>query len=215
MKLAVLLFILSTNLVFGSLKEELNLQTRSTHVPINYKEANRILFTILDNKSGQICSLYSPDECIYSDTVPSPKIMNVEHTWPQSEGANGDAKSDLHHLFATSSSTNSMRSSLPFCVVELVKWTNGFCKRGMSKFNEHCFEPPLDQRGNIARAIFYFSIRYDKSIDANQEYYLRAWHKEDPVDEAEMFRMKVIERYQKNSNPFILHPELVEMVNDF
>jgi endonuclease I len=85
--------------------------------------------------------------------------MNVEHTWPQSEGANGFAKSDLHHLFAASSTTNSIRSSLPFCNVVEIKWEADQSKRGLNSFGEHCFEPPAKHKGNVARALFYFAIK--------------------------------------------------------
>lgn len=200
---------------FADLKADLYQEVAGTHRPINYKNANIYLFTELDNRQGVVCSVYSPSECIATDTVPSPKVMNVEHTWPQSEGANGDAKSDLHHLFATSSSTNSMRSSLPFCNVSLVKWSADQSKRGFNTFGEHCFEPPAAHKGNVARALFYFSTRYRYPIDANQEFFLRQWHKEDPVDQDEKERNLKIREFQNNSNPFIDRPELVDNILDF
>jgi endonuclease I len=147
--------------------------------------------------------------------VPSPKIMNIEHTWPQSEGANGDAKSDLHHLYITDSATNSMRSSLPFCDVVTLKWTNGESKRGYNKSNIHCFEPPQSHKGNVARSIFYFSIRYNHELDQEQEACLRAWDKIDPVTEDEILRTKLIESYQGNLNPFITDPTLIDKIPKF
>jgi hypothetical protein len=192
------------------LKAELSKLTQSTHKPITYAQANLILFTKLDNHNGLVCSVYSPTNCLTTDIVPSPKLMNIEHTWPQSEGARGDAKSDLHHLFPVESSVNSMRSSLPFCDVEIIKWEKNQSKRGLSKFNEHCFEPPIAHKGNVARALFYFSIRYQQPINKNQAYFLRKWHKEDPVDQQEIDHNIAIKSFQNNSNPFIEHPELVE-----
>lgn len=197
------------------LKNTLKSYVTEPHTPITYQMANEILFTKLDNHDGKICSVYSPSECILSMVVPSPKVMNIEHTWPQSAGANGSAKSDLHHLFVTSSSTNSMRSSLPFCNVKIIKWENEVSKRGMSEFNEHCFEVPNHHKGNVARAIFYFAIRYNQTIDDHQEYFLRLWNKEDPVDLEEIERNKAIQSYQNNSNPFIEHPELVDQIEKF
>jgi deoxyribonuclease-1 len=197
------------------IKLELHHKMLTDHQPITYKDANLILFTKLDNHNGFVCSVYSPGDCLQTDIVPSPKLMNIEHTWPQSNGANGDAKSDLHHLFITSSSTNSIRSSLPFCEVEVIKWSNDHSKRGISHFNEHCFEPPLSHRGNIARALFYFSIRYLHEIDQIQEFYLRKWNLEDPVDENEQNRNNQIQLYQHNLNPFILNPKLADQITDF
>jgi hypothetical protein len=196
-------------------KIELYNLTKNPHRPITYKQANDILFTKLDNHNGTICSVYSKNTCINSMIVPSPKIMNIEHTWPQSEGANGDAKSDLHHIFPVDSSTNSIRSSLPFCDVVTIKWEHDLSKRGFSQFNEHCFEPPPEHKGNVARALFYFSVRYQKSIDQNQEFFLRKWHKEDPIDQNEIDRNQLIKSFQNNSNPFIDNPELVDKISDF
>lgn len=86
------------------------------------------------------------------------KVMNIEHTWPQSEGARGDAKSDLHHLFATTSFSNSMRGSLPLCNVTVVKWEADQSKSGLNEFSEQCFEPPQNHKGNVTRALFCCSL---------------------------------------------------------
>ena len=189
--------------VYADVKVELSKIITEAHHPLNYEQANFFLFTKIDNHNGIVCSVYSPSECINTDVVPSPKIMNIEHTWPQSNGANGPAKSDLHHLFPTSSATNSIRSSLPFCNVVTVKWEADQSRRGLNSFGEHCFEPPAAHKGKVARALFYFSLRYQMPIDDHQESFLRIWHKEYPVTEEERERNKAISLYQNNSNPFI------------
>jgi len=43
---------------------------------------------------------------------------------------------------------------------------------------------------------------------------LLAWHDEDPVDHRELWRNAVIERYQRNRNPFVDHPEWVHCLYD-
>ncbi len=213
MILAFLIFIAFN--VSADLRTDLAQAVRSTHHPISYKQANEILFTKLNKSQGLICGVYSPLFCLALDGIPSPKVMNIEHTWPQSEGARGDAKSDLHHLFAATSFSNSMRGSLPFCNVSVVKWEADQSKRGLNEFLEHCFEPPLQHKGNVARALFYFAVRYGAAIDEHQEMYLRSWHKEDLVDDEERFRNREIEKYQNNANPFIDNPELIDQISDF
>lgn len=195
--------------------QSIQLKTRSEHRPLTYKLANEILFTKLDNKNGIVCSVYKKDLCLATVIVPSPKIMNIEHTWPQSEGANGDAKSDLHHIFVSDSPTNSIRSSLPFCDVENIKWTNGESKRGYNKYNEHCFEPPKNHKGNVARALFYFSLRYQLPIEDHQEEFLRTWHLIDPIDSEELERNNEVSKFQGNLNPFIIDPDLINQIKDF
>jgi deoxyribonuclease-1 len=196
-------------------KTELSKTLRELHKPLTYKQANEILFTKLDQQRGEVCSAYTSSKCVSTSSIPSPKLMNVEHTWPQSVGANGEAKSDLHHLFAVDSPTNSIRSSLPFCDAVKILWENGESKRGFSSFNEHCFEPPARHKGNVARALFYFSVRYQMPIDDNQESYLRKWHTADPVDQDEIDRNEKIKSFQNNSNPFIEKPELVDQIKKF
>lgn len=201
--------------VSDKLKVDLYKDLLSAHRPLTYKQANEILFTKLNQTSNEVCSVYTSKLCAPNNEIPSPKIMNIEHTWPQSTGANGTAKSDLHHLFPVDSPTNSIRSSLPFCDVVESKWDNGESKRGFNSFNEHCFEPPLKHKGNVARALFYFSIRYQMPIDDNQETYLIKWHIQDPIDQDEIDRNNKIKSFQNNSNPFIEKPELVEQIQNF
>lgn len=184
------------------------------HRPITYGDARYEIFSSLYNNSGEVCDVYS-SHCIETRDVPSAKIMNVEHTWPQSKGATGDAKGDLHHLFPTDSNINSVRSSLPFCDVVEVKWQEEESKRGYNTYGEHCFEPPTKHKGNVARALFYFAIRYNYKIDKNQESFLRRWHEIDPVDQDEMDKNDEIQKIQNNRNFFIDHPEEVKGLSDF
>ncbi len=213
--LLISLFSNSSSAEDVSIRDQIYKMASLTHTPISYKEANLDLFTIIDNHQGIVCSVYSPAECVSTNIVPSPKIMNIEHTWPQSEGARGFAKSDLHHLFPTSSGINSIRSSLPFCDVVVVKWQADQSKRGLNSFGEHCFEPPEGHKGHVARALFYFAIRYGMPIDDHQESYLRLWHHQYPIDQKEIDRNLLIYTFQHNSNPFIDRPELVDLVENF
>lgn len=160
--------------------------------------------------------------CFADDTSVSDKLKTdlykallSDHRPLTYKQANGIAKSDLHHLFPVDSPTNSIRSSLPFCDVIESKWSNSQSKRGFNSFKEHCFEPPEQHKGNVARALFYFSVRYQMPIDDNQESYLRKWCKQDPIDQDEIDRNDKIKSFQYNSNPFIERPELIEQIKNF
>lgn len=180
----------------------------------SYRRAKEIIFQKLDNKYGEVCGVYE-FKCIRTNKVPDHKVMNVEHTWPQSKGATGNAKSDIHHLFPTDSKVNSRRSSFEFCNVVEARWEGDYSKLGYDENYRMCFEPPNESKGNIARALFYFSIMYNKQISANEEAVLREWHLLDPVDGAEISRNRGIVKYQKNSNLFIEHPEFVDKIGNF
>jgi deoxyribonuclease-1 len=153
--------------------------------------------------------------------IPNPNVVNAEHTWPQSHFVRHQPKdlqkSDLHHLFPTDSDLNSARGSHPFG--EVVKETQSLeCSHAMMGRGDKAslvFEPPQNHKGNVARALFYFSVRYQANLDEGQERTLRDWHRLDPVDEEELKRNQAIFELQGNRNPFIDHPEWVDLIVDF
>lgn len=153
--------------------------------------------------------------------IPLPSIVNAEHTWPQSlfsdEHPRSLQKSDLHSLYPVFSRVNSSRGNSPFGQVSEV--TSQICpasKKGIGELSGRIvFEPPGNHKGNVARALFYFSVRYQMPLDSDQEETLRDWHEMDPVDDKELERNNMVFTFQKNRNPFIDHPELADFIDDF
>ena len=156
--------------------------------------------------------------------VPDNEVINIEHTWPQSRFTHkfpeGLQKADMHHLFPTDSQMNSIRSSYPFGMVErdaqnlkckTVRIGNPTGGGGRGTV----FQAPPEHRGNVARALFYFALRYDMSLDPYQEAALKLWNEEDPVDQDEEERNDRIYALQGNRNPFIDHPALANLISDF
>lgn len=181
---------------------------------LGYTGARKFMFALLDNDGGRVCSVYS-NLCIETEGIPNASIMNCEHSWPQSLGATGKAKSDLHHLFPVESKFNSKRSNKPFCEVYNVTWEKDGSRYGFSKYDTECFEPPQRHKGDLARAMFYFSLRYSKPLDIEQEEFLRKWNKEDCVSTKEFNRNNDIELQQNNRNPFVDVPEFADVISDF
>jgi len=154
--------------------------------------------------------------------MPSHTVINVEHTWPQSRFNKSKSKSvqkaDLHHLFPTDSVANSTRGNHKFGDVRYGS-SVGNCND--SKFgqitsgDELVFQPPREHRGNVARALFYFSIRYDIDIPDYEEEMLMKWHRQDPVDAFERSRNEAISKIQGNRNPFIDRPYNAQLISDF
>lgn len=156
------------------------------------------------------------------DRIPNADIINTEHTWPQSRFSGkhdkGTQKADLHHLFPTDTKINSIRGNNNFGEVgrDTKRLDCPSSRYGVStKGYGDVFEPPQNHRGNVARALFYFSLRYDLPIDPTQEAFLRKWSKEDPVDEDEIHRNDEIFKAQGNRNPFIDFANLEDRINDF
>ena len=179
------------------------------HHSIGYREARYEMFAKHDNFDGYVECVYT-GRMVKTEKIPKPSNMNCEHTWPQSQGATGIARTDMHHLFPTDSKSNSQRGSLPFGPADIPTWSEGGSSRG-----DDSFEVRKVNRGNTARAKFYFSVRYGKRIGSEEEKTLKQWHNEDPVDDAERARNTAIEQTQKNRNPFIDHPEFVGQISDF
>lgn len=194
---------------------------------MNYTEARQIMFGELfleDHGKGKYtlkevyCNIeLDQTKGVGPGKIPNSSFVNCEHTWPQSKFSKQFPselqKSDLHHLFPSDMRANSTRSNYPFAEV-VGKFTNNDCQDSQIGFaiddhNVKSFEPPREHKGNVARALFYFSTRYKIKIDDLQAKYLKVWSEEDPVDEEETARNEKIMKLQGNRNPFIDYPELI------
>jgi len=216
-----------------TLRESLFDSVSKEHKGVGYKKARVILFNKLHLEKDEngyynkdvYCQLKmyrNADDDFETDVIPDHTVVNTEHTWPQSKFTEAfpdeTQKADLHHLFPTGAKINSQRGNYPFANVVVTR--NTVCPQGkLGKpigFGEGIFFEPVDEhKGNVARALFYFSVRYQAPIDSLQEVFLRFWHMLDPVDDAEKVRNEEIAKYQKNRNPFIDRPELVLEILDF
>jgi endonuclease I len=153
---------------------------------------------------------------------------NREHVWPQSLGGfntNPGPGTDAHNLRACNIQVNSRRGSLEFDYGGSPVTTNGL---NDTFADSNSFEPSDEFKGDVARIIFYMSVRYeggngepDLELDdfTNRGVYtfgklssLIEWHLLDPVDDFERRRNARIFQYQGNRNPFIDNPEFVVAV---
>ena len=215
----------------GSFEDELHELLSSTHVSgISYKEARKELFgNIHLKRSGKNYSLtevyckktIGSESGVGPGKIPDHTKVNCEHTWPKSRFNPNQSKShqltDLHHLYPTDSRANSTRKNHLFSMVNGKPLRNcSSSKYGSGRFNEYlAFEPPANHRGNVARALFYFSVRYNIEIRDVEEGYLRKWHEADPVDSFERRRNNMVEKFQGNRNPFIDNPKWVYRIKNY
>ena len=199
---------------------------------ISYDEASYQLKHYVDNYNGYVTGVYTGQKVPVSQAG---SAFNVEHTWPQSKGAKGEAKSDLHHLYPTNSRANSARGNYPFGIVTDEKQdfgVNPHCTDHFPGHPEGClsylgydssgawvFEPRDAHKGNAARAVLYFALRYKKDLrvfDSRHpkitEKTLKEWNHEDPPDANERTRNSRIQKLQNNRNPFIDHPEFIDRI---
>lgn len=200
------------------------------HTSVGYDSARKILFGEIykqqDGKGTFVQDVYCQKKFYYrtlSEVSNMHREVNIEHTWPQSRfNHNYDKnmqKSDMHHLFLTDSDANNRRANHEFG-----EYSNDQdelnvenCDNShMTHINGHfIFTPPTEHRGNVARALFYFSVRYNLPIGKAEEMIIRQWHKVDPVDAKEIARHEMIAKHQKVRNPFVDFPTLVDQISDF
>lgn len=207
------------------------------HISLGYDRARIFLlgnFYLIDNGGGDYAikdvycdTIRTSDEFISGaqpapNKIPGGTTVNTEHTWPQSRFSgryNREMqKSDMHHLYPTDNQMNSIRGNNPFGEVVQdkmeLKCKSSRFGRG-AKGSADVFEPPQNHRGNVARALFYFSTRYDMEIDPNQESTLRKWSKEDPIDDEEVKRNDYIYKVQGSRNPYIDFAGLEDSISNF
>lgn len=191
------------------------LQAATAGLSCDYGDARDTMFLELDNHDGLVTCVYTGDEVEVVDERPDGEVMNTEHTWPQSQGADTEpAKCDLHHLYPTLNEANALRASYPFGEVDSVVESLGLSALGYTSEGELAFEPPEWHKGNVARSLLYFSVRYELELDAAQFAVVQAWHERDPPDEDELARTFGIEAAQGHANPFVVCPEFVAVIDN-
>lgn len=187
------------------------------HAPLSYRKAREAMYWIIDNREGTVTTVYALKSLpLEPEQWPRQQDLNCEHLWPQSKGArNMPMKTDLFHLRPAVPRVNSTRSNHPFGVPVTADDPATPWHVGRDAAGRTVFMPPPEHRGDISRSMFYFSVRYDKPIEADEEAVLRRWHREDPVDDRERARADQIQREQGNRNPFVDDPGVVDRIEDF
>ncbi|MBF8148335.1 endonuclease [Winogradskyella sp. F6397] len=198
-----------------------------------YADVNDILKEADQNPahSNQVWLVYleegRPKLDIQSSSLSTGK-WNREHTFPRSRGgfysieedeiADGidiywtteadslrHGNSDVHALRAADGPENSSRNNQFYGEYNGPTGTAGMFK------------------GDVARGVFYMAVRYNglEIVNGFPEgnvgqfgdlETLLEWHRNDPPDDFEMNRNNVIYEWQKNRNPFIDQPDMIEYI---
>lgn len=156
-------------------------------------------------------------------------------------GGKSTQYSDAYHLYPTDGKVNGQRSNFPYgeCSGGSRLANNGSVRAlgrlGSSTFPGYSgtvFEPDDEYKGDLARTYFYMATAYNSQIgrwtegNGNQFFagnsfpvfkswsleLLLKWHRQDPVSQKEIDRNEAVYKHQKNRNPYIDHPELVEYI---
>ncbi|MEL6344274.1 MAG: endonuclease [Myxococcota bacterium] len=184
-----------------------------------YQTERSYLFQFLDNTDDSVECIYTAASFVVSDADPNWSIVNTEHVWPRSDGAQFEpVECDLHHLYPAEVDANAKRASTPFGeVVDDVVWSVGGSRLGDDASGQQVFEPRDEKKGDVARAILYISARYPDQVDqlaqvtAAREATLRSWHLSDPPDAVDAERSRLIAGRQGHANPFVVCPRVTEL----
>jgi len=205
-----------------ALKQALKSAASAGQNSLGYNTARNRMYMDIDNQKISQGAAVNTLEGVYTGeiitnysnrTEAQNMGFNTEHTFPQGFFSSDEPmRSDLFHLFPTNANANSQRGNLPFGVVTNSTWSVGGSKKGGGKF-----EPRDVHKGQVARAMMYFVIRYQDYSNhfAGQASILRTWHETYPTTALEEDRNDRIDQYQGNRNPFIDYPQFVERFTSF
>lgn len=201
---------------------------------LGYSTARKKMYAYIDNNNDSLICIYGGYRQYHQrgNEITSILPINCEHTIPQSFFNSSEPMvCDIHHLFPTYDNWNSVRANYPFADIPdamTTQWMRNITSQAAiptqvidewAEFNirNSTFEPREQQKGNTARAIFYFYTVYGTQMIgygypitrlASLETLLQ-WHTQDPPDAAERERNNRVQQYQGNRNPYIDRPEWV------
>lgn len=218
-KYADVTYAFTQGLIDEPLKTALKNFTTTGYITLGYNVGRDRMYESIDDYGNN-----DTLECVYTGRrayVPNRAgagnvNFNCEHTWPQSFfNSNDPMVSDVNHLFPTDDEANNRRANYPFgIVVGTPTWQN-VSKLGVDFENTTVFEPRDKHKGNVARSLFYFAVKYGNQggfMSGKQENVLRQWTVLDTVDANEMTRNNRIKQYLNVRNPFIDHPEFIDRI---
>ncbi len=217
-----------------ALKAALNDIITNGHIEISYEDAKDVLRDTDEdpNNTNNVICLYTGWSYGKYDFGNGSEEWNREHTWSKSHGDFGDyppAGTDIHHLRPVDASVNSAKNNRDFDEGS-EQYIDGSgptqCYRSTDTW-----EPRPEVKGDVARMLFYMATRYEgenSEVDLefvdyvntapnNEPLYgklstLLLWHENDPVDSWEISRNNKIHTHQGNRNPYIDHPEYVNLI---
>ncbi len=144
---------------------------------LGYSTARKKMYAYIDNNNDTLVCIYGGYRQYHrrGNEITSILPINCEHTIPQSFFNSIEPMvCDIHHLFPTYDDWNSVRANYPFADIPdamTTQWmrnissqsaipTQGIDEWAEFNIRNSTFEPREQQKGNTARAIFYFYTVY-------------------------------------------------------
>lgn len=203
------------------------------HVDFSYYDAKYILnYADSDPANENNIILFYTKRIQDNDTWGSGgDYINREHVWAKSHGDFADIRpmdGDAFNLHPADASTNLLKSNYDFdeCSDFGTYITEADAYYSSSQYK---FEPSDDAKGEVARTIFYMSVRYEGTdgeidlevVDAvntsalahhGKLSTLLQWNRDFPPTDLERRRNERVYEAQRNRNPFIDNPGFADLL---
>ena len=184
---------------------------------LGYNNARDEMYGDIDNVNDSVTCIYTNRKAKFNTrSGASSNNFNCEHTFPQGYfGSANPMVSDLHHLFSTDENANNSRGNLAFGVAtapyEQPTWNFPSLKGA-----NNLYEPQNSHKGNCARAMMYFVLRYQDYTNffAPQQATLKQWHNQFPPTAKDKGRNEKVFLLQTNRNPFIDYPQFSDRITN-
>jgi len=201
-----------------------NLIDNHTEIPYSASGTYDVLNFMCDHdvaSNGTVLDRYTNDNQGTCSGGNLPSGMNRDHILPSSwwGGSNSSTQySDLFNLFPSDASANSAKNNYPLGNVGSANYTssNG-TQVGSDSPNciaANVFEPTNIYKGDFARVFFYMATRYESVITS--------WEMQNNVGNQALTNnsfmpyepclMNIMLQWHQNDNPFVDHPEYVELI---
>lgn len=160
--------------------------------------------------------------------------LSMQHIVPAEwwGGSSQSAIIDMHNIVPANREAAYARLDYPPGIVTDTDYDNGYWRAGtgtLAGIEAGFFEPADELKGDFARVFMYMAIVHSCElwhgrapmiyVDGGYPYLnaygretLMKWHRDDPVDEAELRRDRAIAAFQGCGNPFVTGPDLAEYV---
>ena len=112
-------------------------------------------------------------------------------------------ESDMHNMYPARRDLNQQRGAMKYGLIDGERWVEAGCDLEIDR-RRRMVEPRPEVRGDIARAMLYMDDTYPElRLYKRQRSLLERWHREDPPDDAERRRNRLIRHIQGNGNTWI------------
>lgn len=207
---------------------EIATEYRPMRYAANQSEMEEVARSYARNPDGTYRDYFSPQP------VANPNKLSIQHVAPAKwwAGYASPADADMHNIVIGNSEAIAARSELPPGHVVTADYDNGYWRAGVgtiSGMETGFFEPADELKGDFARIFMYMGVVYSRQLwpgrsimlytDGGYPYLtaygretLLSWHRNDPVDEAELRREREIAAFQGLGNPFVADASLAEYI---